>query len=70
MEAWEKKVDRGSGREEVKEVNIKLYMLSLWLIKMLVFPKINIVYVSRQPNKNTNTKTNGQRNILRLKLTK
>lgn len=30
---WEKKVDRGSGKEEVKEVNIKLYMLSLWLIK-------------------------------------
>lgn len=36
---------------------------------MRMIKKVKIVYVSGQPNTNTNTKTNGQRNIFRWKLT-
>jgi len=54
---------------------MKLILLFKFCVKRIIFimrmiKKINIVYVSGQPNTNTNTKTNGQRNILRLKLTK
>lgn len=54
---------------------MKLILLFKLCVKRIIFimrmiKKINIVYVSGQPNTNTNTKTNSLRNILRLKLTK
>lgn len=54
---------------------MKLILLFKFCVKRIIFimrmiKKINIVYVSGQPNTNTNTKTNSRRNILRLKLTK
>ena len=54
---------------------MKLILLFKFCVKRIIFimrmiKKINIIYVSGQPNTNTNTKTNGQRNILRWKLTK